>query len=228
MKSTFTFAVIFVTCFFSLQAQTLDSILLYETTEHFINQSPVAPSVYGELLELKPNFLRVYKFKDAATNKKIKYGQLSWALKYKGEDYFNMIYFDETNLTNTYYKMDLVGRYCVVLIDENEKIFFTDEGNYGLGLQGVLVSSIENKRRAKYNWKDKSGKKVNILLIDTQNILRQTADRNKGSSAYLMSKSSLYKTLKQLIPDLDSDKLNNFLIEDIIELIKKLNLENSK
>ena len=205
-----------------LNAQTLDSLVLYETTDAFLKRSPVVPYVKAEIIEVKPNCLMLHKFRDISTDKKIKYGKLSWSFNYLGNDYFNMIYCNDYYLPSTFYKMDIVGRYCVILIDENEKIFMNDI-HFGAGLTNVLISEYEKSRNKKYYWYNKSGKKVNIILIDTNDIERSSVDRNKGSSGNYVSKTKLFKILKPHNPDLNVEFLGNLLIEDIMEMISELN-----
>lgn len=208
-----------------VKAQDLDSLILYETTEQFLKKLPSCTNATAEIIRSNPNSMELYKFRDTNTKKKIKRAKQTWGIHFKGNDYFNMLYFDDIYIENTFYKLDIVGRYCVIIIDEDEKYFKSDI-NYGLGLTNVLISEMEKHKNKGYIWSDKSGKKYCIILIDTIEKGNRTLDKNEGSSGSRITKKQLFKKLNINKETISFEKFELMNLEEILKLIDQFNIDH--
>jgi hypothetical protein len=199
----------------------LEKVMLYETTQDYLDNKPMRVQV-GVLIEEKSQqHITIKGIFDSKTGLIMKKELSAWALKYEGQNYFNLGYSNDVNHWNSYAKFDIEGRYSIIIIDENSpSVLNSSSVSYGGGLAGVLMS--ESTKWGK-NWRDSNGMKKKILLIDTKEIKPKSLSRNSGSLGNYLSRKKFHEIVNQSQSNLTEDKLKNLTYEEVIEMIKFAN-----
>ncbi|HEY0055757.1 MAG TPA: hypothetical protein VGB63_10405 [Pedobacter sp.] len=140
---------------------------LYANTFEFTQGKKANVNAIAIIKDMSPTHLVVEKFIDSLTRKTIRRSHIAWALEYRGETYFNMMYSYDAPNAQVFAKFDIVGKYSAIFINKDTpnavKNGRPNYGNYGLGLTGALMAQSPTWNK---NWKDKDGLQVKILLID--------------------------------------------------------------
>lgn len=204
------------------QLNKLEPVVIYETTEDYINKKPMNVEA-GILIATKSHqHVDLKGIFNINTGQKINKASSAWAIEYKNDIYFNLGYSNDLNHWETFIKFDIIGKYCISIIDDNSPNILksTSSSAYGGGLTGVLIA--ESNKWGK-NWKDKDGNKKKILLINTQEILKKSLRRNASSLGNYMTKKQfeiIIDEAKVLVTDENVKKIE---FEKVLEIIKIAN-----
>ena len=196
------------------------SIKLYQTTRDFIKESAWDVDAVALITNESDYHLQIEKIVDSSTRKNIKRGHSVWAIEYKGDKYFNLGYSGDLNRWGLYIKFDIIGRYSVIIIDDNIPFNTkTDTRNFGGGLEGILIKEASTWGK---NWEDESESKKKILFIDTHDLDRNAhfSHNAQCATANYLTKSKLKEIMGERFPDID---LKEVTFEQAIEIIGKLN-----
>lgn len=216
------FLVLLLANFYFINAQeNYQEFKYYDIYEDYISNKPIEPIVTTVVKNITPEYIIVGKKINKETNKKSKNKEgLAWALEYKNDLYFNMIYAQYIYKFDTFTKFDIIGKnYMLIIL--NEKTDSKAIGNptpYG----GSIVGSLLNMKPYS-SWLDKNGNPHKALLIDRQNPFRIKSSGLKNVLAYLVTSDKVAE-ISDNDPDVIS-KLKNkiFNLEDLINLINALN-----
>lgn len=157
---------------------------------------------------------------DSSTRKKLKGGDLAWAMEYNGKKYLNLGYSDDLNNWNFYLQFDIIGKYSAIIINDKIPIIIKNGGgNFGGGLSGAL---IKGSSKWGNNWKDKNNENKKILFIDTTNPSTQKIGSRNAycSEANYLTRKQLKKLSKEKFPNIDFEDVT---FEKAIEIIYALN-----
>ncbi len=203
------------------EVNNLQPITLYETTSDYLLKKPMQVNA-GILIKNQSNqHITIKGVYDLKSGIKVKGGSSAWAFEYKGNHYFNLGYSSDVNNWYSYAKLDIDGKYCAVIIDNNSpNVLLTTSTNYGGGLAGALaVESIKWNK----NWKDKNGNKKKILFIDTNMISAKIFNRNTGSLGDYLTRSQLKNLMIKLNIPISDEKIKDIEFERVIEIIEIAN-----
>ena len=196
-------------------------IILYETTNDFTTNSPMQIKANAVIKKESNQHITIKKIIDPISGMKIKRAISAWAIKYNGNNYFNLGYSNDLNNWKSYAKFDIEGKICAIIIDKNSpNILKNSSTYYGGGLTGVLIG--ESTKWGK-NWKDKKGNKKKILFIDTSNTLNKINGRNQGSLGNYLTRKDLKELIKKYQINIDTNNINEISFEKAIEIIKMIN-----
>lgn len=217
------FVVMFLMLVCQLMAKDTIRAKIYDTTADFIARKSKYGEVIVELKEKGSNHLLVKKIIDPVTNKKVKDFKFIWAIEYDSSYYVNMVYSDDQLYHDMFVKLDIVGGlYCITTLDKRIPLRVpTNPYAYGFGLQGVLTQYADGYVSSDKLFKDKKEKDVPILFIDLNDIeIRNfSKGRNEGSLFNYLS----HKELKKLLKKHDMYYHESPTLEDVIDLIGKMN-----
>jgi hypothetical protein len=202
-----------------VNAQEKIQVDLFMLTQDYLNSTYSHEGATMIVKELGDSHIRMKKIINPTTGKKIRFASSSWALNYKGGNYFNLKYSTDLNNQRVFVKMDIEGKnYCAIIIDENSPRIIKNSGiYYGGGLQGVL---IKESNKWNTNWKDENGSKKKILLIDLNNKEAPMMGVNTYCSGYLLRRKDV-KNLFGVNKPLSEIKKMSF--EEIVSIIEMHN-----
>lgn len=119
-------------------------VILFETSEDFFNKKPWSTDAIAQIRDESDSHLWIKSFTEPGTTKRIKKSISSWALEYKGNHYFHLGYSSDANQWNVFVRFDIVGKYSVIVIDENSPNIVKNAGGTGVGgLHGVLLKESQ-------------------------------------------------------------------------------------
>ena len=189
-----------------------EPVVLYANTPEFIQGKKANVNAVAVVKSLSATHLVVRKFIDSLTRKTIKRSHLAWALEYKGEKYFNMMYSHDIPNIQVFAKFDIVGKYSAIFItNDTPNAVKNGRPNYGGGLTGALIAQSATWNK---NWKDKDGLPVKILLID---LTQATGLMSYGD---LLTRNQVKKLLGDR--ELD-DSIREMPFEEVVKLIEAYN-----
>lgn len=217
MKSLY----LFVLFCFSLSAMAqneAEPISIFETTNDFLYD--IKKEALMEVRSSGESYFITKKFLDIQTGKKLKISGANWAIKRGPDLYFNMIYSDDMS-NGIFIRLDITGRYCVAILDENsyKKAKAGARDLYGLSDLGFFGKSFNIRSRT---LKDSADGKRYLVLIDTKLIEPRDWPRKEGSHANLLTKKKLAGLMKDNKLEGSAKDLS---FEEVIDLIKS---ENAK
>lgn len=205
--------------FCNLFAQNFIKVNTYKTTDDYILRKFTDSDVTLQVKEIGEKHIWFKNFINDTTGKK--WGKLnsSWAIEYNGENYFNLSYSGELNNHKLFIKLDMEGpHYCASFMDdESSKVIQNSSGNFGGGLQGVLLKS---STRWFTNWTDSTGNDKKILLIDLINQEQMFMSKNTISRGILLSKKDFKFLFKNKKSKFEVKKMS---FEDIVEILDNEN-----
>lgn len=191
---------------------------LYLTTNDFLidNKTDAAVVIHSS----GESYMVTRGMSDPQTGKKLKGIGAPWVIKRGSDYYFNMIYSNDI-MSGIYVKLDIVGRYCVSVLDKNTygKVKGNSVNLYGMGALGILASNSVTWNKS---LKDSTDSKRYIVFIDTKEIEPRDSPKNEGSRANLLGRKKVAEMMQHNNRD-GSPKEMSF--EEVIELIK---IENAK
>ena len=208
----------------------LENVSFYKTTDDLVNEKPTAldkvillknkveDDVNLDSIATKISVISAKKIIDKETSKKFNEGQRSWALKYNNSYFFNLGYSSDVNSWGNWVKIDVIGKYCLIIINPKSSLVrIIGNSNGGLGLEGLL-----NKESVKWgkNFVNNKKENVKIIFIDTENQSDPFMSRYKGSIGDLLSRKDLKKLSKKHNTDFDEE---NATFENVIDFIEQLN-----
>ncbi len=208
----------------------LENISFYKTTDDFINNNPTAldkvvvlrnkikDDVNLDSISAKILVISAKKIIEKETSKKFSEGQRSWALKYNNNFFFNLGYSSDVNSWGNWVKIDIVGKYCLIIINPKSSLVRQiGSNNGGLGLEGLL-----NKESVKWgkNFVNNKNENIKMIFIDTENQSDPFMSRYKGSIGDLLTRKDLKKLSKKHNIDFDEE---NATFENVIDFIEQLN-----
>lgn len=207
------------------ELHTLEPIKLFETSTDFLNQRAMGTELGVLITDKSDQHITTKGVFDLKTGEVNNKGLSAWAIEYKDERYFNLGYSSDLNHWGSYAKFDIVGTFCVIIIDDDSPHILQSksQGYYGGGLVGGLASALvaESSKWGK-NWKDKEGNKKKLLFIDTEKVKPQAMNRNASAHGNYLTKKELEKILEITETTLEED-IKDIHFEKIIELIKIAN-----
>jgi len=207
----------------NLLTQTIiNEIGFYKTMEDFKNDNPIGEEYNVVLKSINESSIHIKKVINSKSGKKVKKITNAWAIKYKGEFYFNLGYSTDLNNWKLFIKLDYVGkRYCYALIDKNTPKSIKNSGtNYGGGLSGVLMKDSNKWNK---NWSNENNEKVKILLIDFKKNKFQNGKTAIGSRGNLLKRKDVKKKFKVNLP---LSEIKNIKLEEILEIIHQFDQES--
>ena len=208
--------------FFLINAQeNFQEFKYYDIYEDYVANKSIEPIVNTQVKRITPEYIIVGKKINKETNKKSKNKEgLAWALEYKNDLYFNMIYAQYIYKFDTFTKFDVIGEnYMLIIL--NEKSDSKAIGNptpYG----GSIVGSILNMKPYS-SWFDKDGNSYKVLLIDRNNPFRIKSSGLKNVLAYLVTSDKVAELANNNEEVILQLKSKSFKLEDLTNLIDNLN-----
>lgn len=216
------FLTLFLANFFFINAQeNFQEFKYYDIYEDYVANKSIEPIVNTLVKSITPEYILVGKKIDKKTNKKSKNKEDSaWALEYKNDLYFNMIYAQNIYKFDTFTKFDVIGKnYMLIIL--NEKSDSKAIGNpipYG----GSILGSILNMKPYS-SWFDKDGNSYKALLIDRNNPFRIKSSGLKNVLAYLVTSDKVAELASNNEEVILQLKSKSFKLEDLTNLIDNLN-----
>lgn len=208
----------------------LEKVSFFKTTDDFINENPTAldklillrnrveDNVNLDSIAAKISVISSKKIINKESSKKFNEGERSWALKYNNSYFFNLGYSSDLNSWNNWVKIDVIGKYCLIIIHpKSDLVRHIGNNNGGLGLEGLL-----NKESVKWgkNFINNKNENIKMIFIDTENQSEPFMSRYKGSIGNLLTRKDL-KKLSEKHNVIFDDK--NATFENVIEFIEQLN-----
>ncbi|WP_188929438.1 hypothetical protein [Dyadobacter endophyticus] len=193
-------------------------VSVFPTTMDFLSDNKTEA-----LLEVRSSgdaYFITKKILDIQTKKRIKGAGSTWAIKRGESYYFNMIYSDDF-LNGIFIKLDVVGRYCLSLLDKStfNRVKAGSVNPYGGGALGLLANSSITWNKA---LKDSTDSKRYIVFIDTKSIEPADSPRKEGSRGNLLTRKKVSELMKNNNIEGEAKDMS---FEEVIALIKS---ENAK
>lgn len=141
-----------------------------------------------------------------------------FALQYGDHYFYNLKYSPNIKNVGSWAKIDVLGKYCLILIYPKSELSRSIGNNQymimGGGLTGALIS--ESAKWGK-NFVNNKQEKIKIIFIDTT---KQTMAKKTISKGDLLSKKDLKNLAEKYDINFDADIAS---VEDIVNFIKLLN-----
>lgn len=203
-------------------------VVLYNTSMELYHDKPMDVDALVITKNLSDNYFFANKIIDKKTGKKVKESKFIWAIKYNNEVYVNMGYIidiDVPSPSGMYIKLDIVGDYGVLVFDLRMP-YKSSKGNRtstSLGLEGYIVSKLNEKFDQKYLWYVNKNESVPILYC---NLLEKEyrnfqLSRNESCIIQFISKKQL-KKIEEKYPEIAIQEEPH--AKDVLKYFELLNL----
>lgn len=213
MKIVLSFLIIFTFSQARAQADTTD-FKYYLSTSDFKNMISGEKEIVPSIRRLEKDYIKIPKLIDEKTGKRNKPTIYPWAVKVDTSYYFNLRYCRDYSNPEVYIKADIIGNFCVFIIDEDTSPMILNGGtNYGGGIMGALIQESDKWGR---NWISKDGKKVKILIAKTNNL-----DLGYYNSEWkLFSRKDINKVFGL---SLTKEEIKELTLENVIAIVLEKN-----
>ena len=188
-------------------------VTCYISSSDLLSKTGYDGAVTPKLKDQGPDYVSILKML-GPSGKKAKVPSISMAIEYEGDVYINFRYCIPYQNVEVYVKPTLVGRYTIVVIDNNTSPKVRSGGSsYGGGLQGVLL-----KESGKWgaSWEDSKGGRSKIILFD----LTHPTLKGGRSLGNLLTRKDFNEMLNEKLTE---PELESLTVEDVITLIAEKN-----
>lgn len=166
------------------------------------------------------NYMLVGDCLDPVTNKRLKDGKKIWAIVLNDSLFINMAYSNASTSPGIYVKPEVVGRFCIAVMDQSFVSFHNKNSPnyYGLGLTGAI---LENSGMWGGTYLDSSGEKKKILFTDTKHLTYVIPNKGKNSGIDFLKPKTL-KILAERLGEYKGSK-DEYTTEEVISIVETLN-----
>ncbi len=198
-----------------------DRILIdyYFTSDHFRHQQKTVGKAYTSFRESKTDIAIMEKLFDLESEKPERYLRKIWAMEVSGIPYFNLRYQDNPSLrlAKAFIRFNIAGDYCLISISDTDALELNRQSSalkYGFG---ILPQLLKQSGDAKTNFYDQEGVSHYIMIINTTII--DGIDNALGAQLKPKNFNHL------LHSNYSKEEIKNMTVEQIYEIVKKLNAE---
>jgi hypothetical protein len=211
---------LFVVCLSTLSsAQTKEiPVHYYFSTDDLVQDRVSTEEIILEVKSMGPQFIYIKDVLDQFTGKRSERGHKAYAIEYNGHPYVNLLYSYNTKTPNLYVRFDILGRFCLAVLEENFLNSMFDSQPYsGGGLAGYSLQASVTKGG---KFLDKEGNTKKIFIIDTKDLSIVVPYTVKYAPLENLTKSAL----KWLVgKDNFKGSTSDYTVEEIIAIVEDLN-----
>ncbi len=115
-----------------------------------------------------PQFIYIKYVRDQFSGKRSERGLKAYGILYEGHPYKNLLYSYNTKTPYLYIRIDIVGRFCLAVLEENFLKSMFDSQPYSSG--GLAGYSFQSSVTDGGKFLDKEGNTKKIFIIDTKDL----------------------------------------------------------
>jgi hypothetical protein len=196
----------------------------YFSTEDFIAQRKSDQPIVLEIKKKGPEYIQVKDFVDPMTGEESREARKAWAIEVEDETYLNLLHSISSKAVGLLIKLDLTGRFCLAVMDEE----FVDVHNketpalYGGGIAGAMLNE-----GGMYGgmFLDSTGVKKRIFFVDTKDLSIVIPYKGKNAPIDLLT----VNTLKWLVGKENfKGRKWDYTVEEIVAIVDDLNHRQKK
>lgn len=190
----------------------------YFSTDDLVQDQLSTEEIILEVKSMGPQFIYIKDVLDQFTGRRSDRGVKAYAIGYDGHPYVNLLYSYNTKTPNLYIRLDIIGRFCLAVLDENFLNSMFDSQPYsGGGLAGYsFQASVTNGGK----FLDEEGNTKKIFIIDTKDLSIVVPYTVKYAPVENLTKA----TLKWLVgKDNFKGSTSDYTVEEIIAIVEDLN-----